>query len=433
MARKVFISFLGTNNYVECIYNIDGRLSKPVRFVQEALINDICTDWTDDDRIYIFCTKEAADKNWENDGHAKGTIGLKESLMFKKDILKKVDIDDGFSEEEIWNIFTSVFNRLQPEDEIYFDITHAFRSIPMLTTVLFNYSRVMNNTNLVSIKYGAFEKLGPTFKVREMPLEKRIAPVLELKNIADLQFYTEAASNLEKFGRVESLSIAIKKPNKKCPPLTMFANASVELVKDISTNRMEKIKSGKSIKNINDSLKPIRRERIPQPVRLIMNKLLSYTQEFVGEDSFKNVEAAIKWVIRYEMFPQAYTMLQEYLITRVGGVLSSSISLDRFADKDDQSGEKNFRMFVSALLSIPDYDISCDNYKGVLKLHEDLAKQLLENNELVKDIRPNYLQLGKTRNEINHAKKTDRIYETLKSELEYIYKQTIEKHFIICS
>ena len=164
-----------------------------------------------------------------------------------------------------------------------------------------------------------------------------------------------------------------------------------------------------------------------------MDKLLSYTKEFVGEDSFTNVEAAIKWVIRYEMFPQAYTMLQEYLITRVGGVLSSSISLDRFADKDDQSGEKNFRMFVSALLSISDDDITSNQFKNVLKSHEDLAKQLLENNDLVKDIRPDYIKLGNARNEINHAKKSDRKYETLKSELETIYKRTVKKHFVSCS
>ena len=37
MSRKVFISFLGTNNYVLCKYSIGGIDSKPVRFVQEAL------------------------------------------------------------------------------------------------------------------------------------------------------------------------------------------------------------------------------------------------------------------------------------------------------------------------------------------------------------------------------------------------------------
>ncbi|MBO4773878.1 MAG: hypothetical protein J5516_03785, partial [Bacteroidales bacterium] len=70
---------------------------------------------------------------------------------------------------------------------------------------------------------------------------------------------------------------------------------------------------------------------------------------------------------------------------------------------------------------------------NVLKSHEDLAKQLLENNDLVKDIRPDYIKLGNARNEINHAKKSDRKYETLKSELETIYKRTVKKHFVSCS
>lgn len=427
MARKVFISFLGTNNYVECIYDINGHRSKPVKYVQEALVSEICKDWSDSDKIFIFCTKDATEKNWINGG-------LEDRLILKKDIVEKVSIDEGFSEDEIWNIFSSVYNKLEEEDEIYFDITHAFRSIPMLTTVLFNYARVMKRIKLVSIKYGAFEKLGPAFKVKEMPLEQRIAPVLELKNIADLQFYTEAANNLEQFGKVESLSKAIKNPNRKGSPLDMFANASEELVKDISTNRMEKIKKGKSIKSIKDSLKPInKKEKIPQPVKLIMDRLLSYTRDFVAEDSFQNIEAAIKWVINYEMFPQAYTMLQEYLITRVCCVILPQITVTDFADKDDTKGEKNFRMFISALLAMSDEDIADNQFKGVLKPHEDFAKQLLDSNDLIKDIRPNFILLATSRNEINHAKKTDRKYESLKTELENIYNLTITKHFSLCS
>lgn len=427
MARKVFISFLGTNNYVECIYDIDGHQSKPVKYVQEALVSEICKNWTDKDKILIFCTKDATEKNWINGG-------LEDRIMFKKDIVEKVSIDEGFSEDEIWNIFSSVYNKLEEEDEIYFDITHAFRSIPMLTTVLFNYARVMKHIKLVSIKYGAFEKLGPAFKVKEMPLEQRIAPVLELKNIADLQFYTEAANNLEQFGKVESLSKAIKNPSKKGSPLIMFANASEELVKDISTNRMEKIRKGKSIKSIKDSLKPInKKEKVPQPVKLIMDRLLSYTHDFVAEDSFQNIEAAIKWVINYEMFPQAYTMLQEYLITRVCYVILPQIIVTDFANKDDKKGEKNFRMFINALLAMSDEDIADNQFKGILKPHEDLAKQLLGSNNLIKDIRPNFILLATSRNEINHAKKTDRKYESLKTELENIYNLTITKHFSPCS
>lgn len=431
MGRKVFISFLGTNNYIECLYDIEGQKSQPVKYVQEALVMALCKDWANEDRIFIFCTKDAIKANWSK---KEGVDGLEDRLSFKKEIVKMVPIEDGFSEDEIWSIFSAVYNKLEEEDEIYFDVTHAFRSIPMLTTVLFNYSRVMKHTKLVSIKYGAFEKLGPAYKVKDMPLEERVAPVLELKNIADLQFYTQAANDLEKFGKVESLSRAIKEPTQKgSHPLVRFANASEELVRNISINRMEAIKSGKYIININDSLKPLRKEKIPHPVKLIMDRLLSYTKDFVGKDDYKNIEAAIKWVIRYDMFPQAYTMLQEYLITRVCDTLSGLTTLEDFVDANDKTGVKNFRNFVSALLAIPDEDIANNRLKGILEEHEDLSRQLLETNSLVKDIRPNYRKLADSRNVINHAKKTDKKYESLKIELEDVYKETIEKHFTPCS
>ena len=64
MARNVFISFLGTNNYLETYYSIgDFKSSQPVRFIQEALIEHLCREWTSEDKIFIFCTKLSLEKN----------------------------------------------------------------------------------------------------------------------------------------------------------------------------------------------------------------------------------------------------------------------------------------------------------------------------------------------------------------------------------
>ena len=55
MARKVFISFLGSNNYLETYYSLEDEKSKrPVRFIQEDLVKRLCNEWTKDDRILIF-------------------------------------------------------------------------------------------------------------------------------------------------------------------------------------------------------------------------------------------------------------------------------------------------------------------------------------------------------------------------------------------
>jgi hypothetical protein len=59
MARKVFISFLGTGNYLQTRYEMGDYISSPTRFIQLALIDYICLDWCENDRIFIFYTEKS--------------------------------------------------------------------------------------------------------------------------------------------------------------------------------------------------------------------------------------------------------------------------------------------------------------------------------------------------------------------------------------
>jgi CRISPR-associated DxTHG motif protein len=43
-----------------------------------------------------------------------------------------VDIPEGRSEQELWEIFDRVASAVDEGDTILLDITHAFRSIPMI-------------------------------------------------------------------------------------------------------------------------------------------------------------------------------------------------------------------------------------------------------------------------------------------------------------
>ena len=116
--RKVFISFLGTNNYVQCKYIFNGESSKPVRFVQEALVASLCKHWTEKDRIFIFYTSKemtgeygSKELNWLDNGQQRITddserIGLKHRLEDLKNngirpIVEDYGIVAGFSEVEI--------------------------------------------------------------------------------------------------------------------------------------------------------------------------------------------------------------------------------------------------------------------------------------------------------------------------------------------
>ena len=414
MPRKVFISFLGTNNYVLCKYDI-GEKPKPVRFVQEALIDYVCKDWTEQDRIFIFCTSKettgengSKEINWLDNGQARVTeeadkIGLQHRLqdlqarMGIKAQIEEHDIEAGFSEEEIWSIFNTVYAQLQPGDQIYFDVTHAFRSIPLFSIVLFNYSKFMKDTCLMSIMYGAFEKLGPAYKVKEMPVEKRVAPVVDLTNIARLQEYNQIASSLKDFGKVKQLKDAIV-PHEESTADQAIRNLGrsiSQLDEYIATIDLKEIKSGKFIATFRSNYKNVkRRKEIASPIKNILEELYKETEDFVSQNDYRNIEEAINWTIKHDMLMQAYPLAAEYIILRTS---------DMFKEiKPPKLSPKQFRIFVSDILGMPKDDFLSRNWKNAQADYPEVADEIADD-FLIKELRPVYDPVRQSRNSLAHG------------------------------
>ncbi len=402
MTRKVFISFLGTNNYVECCYSSDPKY--PVRFVQEALIRDICKDWTENDHIYIFCTTDAERLNWVDNGQTQinedvDRIGL-ESRLNNLNIAvpyEKVHIKEGFSEEDIWDIFDTVYGKLSTGDQIYFDVTHAFRSIPLFSLVLFNYSRFVKGTQIISIKYGAFEKLGPAYEVRKKALEERgIAPVLDLTNIALLQEYNEMANNLVNFGKTKQLSSALQNSDSGNKVLDDLSQSITSLDEFIATNQLTEIRAGRFIAKFRCNVKAGSKSQ-PKPIKTILKKIQSETSDFVAMSDNRNIEAAIKWAKEHEMLAQAYSLAEEYIVLRVSEFYAS---VSPFGN--DSKARKTFREFISLLLGLPENVVIDKNFHGVLQDQDAVIMQLWEE-DFVQTIRPEYEKVRKRRNSIIHG------------------------------
>lgn len=68
-----------------------------------------------------------------------------------------IKIPDGKDEDEMWEIFSTIFSQLQENDELYIDLTHSFRYLPMLLLVLSNYAKFFENISVNHISYGNFE------------------------------------------------------------------------------------------------------------------------------------------------------------------------------------------------------------------------------------------------------------------------------------
>lgn len=425
MARKVFISFLGTTNYTEIHYIIDGVKTLPVRFVQEALLDNICKEWSDNDKILIFYTHDSKKMNWLDNGHERiftenEKIGL-ESILQKKPyahLVEGVNIDDGFSEEEIWSIFDIVYGKLAPGDEVYFDVTHAFRSIPLFSTVLFNFAQFMKGTTLHSVHYGAFEKLGPAFRVREMPLEERVAPVINLTNLIKLQNLTQVANGFIEYGKIGKVGEILNSstfPRKLSQTVDKLKQTIEKLEGYILTNRLKDIKEAKFIKEINDSIsKIIKSDELRTAEVEILYKLQSRLSAF-SENADENILAAINWAFEYDMIAQAYTMAQEYII---------SLVCDIFKNKNFYNNEntKDFRIFIGGVLGISKKDIEANKFENHLSHNVGLAKLLLQE-DIVKSIRVGYKTIADNRNILNHAKNSDLTINHFKTQ----FKENFDK------
>ena len=406
MARNVFVSFLGTNNYPETYYDFQGDISpRPVRFIQEALVEILCGQWTQKDKILIFCTALSKKKNWIDNGQEDTEVEGLSSRLKRMNLpvqTEMVEIKEGFSEEDIWSIFNSVYDELEKDDNIIFDVTHAFRSIPMFSAILFNYAHYLKGTNLKAVYYGAFEKLGPTYEVSRIPVENRIAPIIDLTSIICLQELSSAANNLHLYGKmtaVSNLISIVKGKGKDQQEMDRIKKKMMGFDLAISTCKMDDIKHGELIHELQTLVESVKESKhLTNAHKKLIVKVQTEISVFKPYDTYENVEAAIHWARKYGMIQQAYTLAEEMTISRVQDLIVPGCKLLQ------REKNKTCREFISVLLSL---DIKMKEYKNERIELKKLFYQLLEH-PVIKALRPYYGGLSGDRNIINHAKKSDK-------------------------
>ena len=195
MSRKVFISFLGFSNYGACHYVREGFKSSEVRYIQEATLRYLMdqSQWTAQDAAYILLTEGAENRNWVDNGQLdrEGKVieqtGLKiqmERMNLPFVVHPIRNLPDGNNEKEIWQIFERIFEVIEEGDELYFDLTHGFRYLPMLILVLGNYSKFLKKISVGGITYGNYESRNR---------ETNEAPIIDLLPLSELQDWTSSA------------------------------------------------------------------------------------------------------------------------------------------------------------------------------------------------------------------------------------------------
>ena len=330
MARKVFISVLGSTNYFQCKYQLGNFISNDCFFVQIATLDlhKVKETWNETDRCYILLTKgERGSKrnNWNDCPEKHYEHGLKYQLAEMKlpcPVIPK-EIDNEF---DIWEIFNVLYGLVEEDYdnydgyELYIDITHSFRYIPMLLVVFANFAKFMRQTTVKSITYGNWEARNP---------ETNIAPFIDLTPLVALQAWTAAADQFLSTGAVDKMSDIMnpittfdaKNPDKRKAEVRKFMGYLRRMIGErqtcqgydiIMSDAVNNVKTG--INKARANIKILNAEGM-SPFERILDKIDNSVSQFNEYEDVLNVFRAADWCHRHGMHQQALTLVREGILT----------------------------------------------------------------------------------------------------------------------
>jgi len=154
------LTFLGTTSYLTTTYCWTEKEKQKTTHLFPVALNE----WLQPDQVLVFLTEEAEKNiNWRV---------LSDSIE-----ATPIRIANGASEEELWSIFNSIVEQVQEGDQLTIDITHGFRSLPLLGLLVSAYLKSTKKANVQHLLYGAFEARN---KVKEETPVFELTPFLSL-------------------------------------------------------------------------------------------------------------------------------------------------------------------------------------------------------------------------------------------------------------
>jgi len=411
MGRKVFISFLGASKYDLCDYQKDSvSYGGYVRFIQESTLRYLISidNWTEKDAAYFLLTEQSEAKNWNDNGHTnkdghpiiqEGLQSILKRMKLPFPIIPVTKLPDGNSEKEIWIIFNRIFEIINEGDELYFDITHGYRYLPMLMLVLGSYSNFLKKTNIKSITYGNYEV---------SDCGKQPGLIMDLLPLNALQDWTYAAGQYLDSGNINQLKILnerVLKPilrdekiRESGKILKGFIQSLTEVVDDwvfcrgININNSDHTIKLKSIANQLES-------SIIPPFNPLIDKIKDSLIHFDDTATLRNGFAAAEWCLQHGLYQQAATILFEHTET----CICVEEGIDWKTEKTRNIVNIAFNIEIN---HIPQerWNIGLDTNASQRDIDERVCaiKTILKNEHFC-EVKKTYSQLQQLRNDYNHS------------------------------
>ena len=313
---KVLISFIGTGEkaanedkkeYETALYQLPNKI-----IIESSLITSVLFDYVKPDKLIVIGTPKSI---WSELSHIKGLDDIDNEEIYKKIfdetwgevvshktlkdwekfLEKKLNreislnmVPDTASEEIVDILYSQIPYNVE---EIYLDITHAFRHFPLIAAFSLPILRYIKNFNRLSLIYAMFKKKPDASTVIFMELPNKLIQLLEAISL------TENAGNFAKFA--DKLGIDYLR----------------ELYLKVETNRRISNRQFRNIINLLQNL-----EKKSTLYKICSEPLQNIFEELKGDSLALRMANRAVFFARRNQFLKAYTLIYEALINTQPGI-----------------------------------------------------------------------------------------------------------------
>lgn len=216
----------------------------------------------------------------------------------------------GLNEKELWqnfSLFMKLTEIINDGDELYLDITHSFRSIPLFMYLMMDFMQMLNHKKIVlkGLYYGMFEAIG----------ELGYTPVVDLKPLFDISRWIRGVYDFINYGNGYLISELICKQSFDEKNRIDKISENIKNISElININYLTDLQNQiKSLKNIINS-----RYNGTGPIPYIFPLIQDFISKFSKIEKASEFQLELsRWYFDNKRYGHGYICLVESILTKL--------------------------------------------------------------------------------------------------------------------
>ncbi len=373
--RRIFLSMLGTSAYDPVVYKpiseLEPRSRRRQKFVQLARLLALESLHGPLEGAFFFVTPDAFNRNWRDGGQKdpdgvdladkqyrkeKAWVGLESSAKREgvRTPITPIPINNGQDVAELWKTFAKISDTVNYRDILHVDVTHGFRTLPMVLLWTLDYVRRVKGAEIVEVSYGAYEAKPPNGKSSRPTWDLR--PFLDLQDWTDAYHQLMARGDFEPFGLQGERFVKEFVGRAELPIPTELTGAEKARLGKENSARRKQAKAlvdatglpaaASELRQLGDDLERVRLQTIPttahracealqkaakqahaepegiylQPLRLVLERVRNSILPMAasaGSSSLERIRAevaAATFLLRHHRHMQSFTLFREAMV-----------------------------------------------------------------------------------------------------------------------